>query len=53
MSSDNLVIGRLSACLQGFGYSDYFSIFLTSLLFFLFCSLQDMIMSGRTDVCIW
>lgn len=50
MNSENLVIGRLSARLQDFRYSDYFSTFL---FFSFFCSLQDMIMSGRTDICIW
>lgn len=51
MDSENLVIGRLSAHLEDFGYLDYFSAFL--FLFFFLCSLQDMIMSGRTDICIW
>lgn len=43
MNSENLVIGRFDACLQDFGYSE----------FFFFFSLQNMIISGRTDVCIW
>lgn len=44
MNSENLVIGRFDACLQDFGYSEFF---------FFFFSLQNMIISGRTDVCIW
>lgn len=40
MNSENLVIGRLSARLQDFRYSDYFSTFLFFFLF-LFITRHD------------